>query len=114
MENFKILRRFTCDLSDASISYYCDNVLHEITFGEFNINHNNYKLWFMLLKESIQQLTQEGYTFVIQFIPYSEWLILKSKTTWIEKNVVNDIVEIRCHINDILLNIKIGLDLDQL
>lgn len=110
MEKFK----FECKLSKNYIEFICDPVSKKIYMERCDIDYDNPRLFFILLRKSINTLTQSKnkYTTFVQQVTKTDWdTDLKKNDKWslcgrVESELY---VTIECNISDALYCISSGL-----
>ena len=98
--------RFTCENSDNIINYELINNI--CVMIDIYIDYNNIKLFFALLKFSINSLKDNNITQLQQYINKSDYDLL-DKNKWQIVKDDNNILLIQCEINDAVENIAYGL-----
>ena len=114
--NDNIIRRYMCDNSDNIIEFEIINKLSEeindhCVMMNTYIDEKNIKLFFLLLKESIDNLINNNITFLQQYVTKSDYDTIKH-LDWEIMCEINDIILIQCDINKALTNIGSGLGFD--
>ena len=107
-------RTFQCKLSNSIIEYLIDDIKKTAHINFQYINYNQIKPFFLLLRNSIAKIKEEGVEKIRQYIVENDWdTILKEKTSWqiIEHNKTSKYYTIECDINSSLENISIGFGL---
>ncbi len=86
---------------------------NEVWMNDINIDFENPKIFFLLLKNAIDKFTSNGYKIFVQTILKEDWEIIKNLDWEIRENKSNTpIMIIECDINNALINIAKGLGFD--
>ena len=112
MDNIEIFE-FQCKLSKNYIEFKCYKNEHEAHMENTYIDAGLYKLYFVLLRKSIDELTNKGYNKIVQLVTTEDWNnYLKKDKRWKikNKNPPNYIIE--CNIDHALGCISKGLGLN--
>ena len=126
--NDNIIRRYMCDNSDNIIEFELINNLSTEVDTELDasgklltsdhcvmmntyIDEKNIKLFFLLLKESIDNLIDNKIAYLQQYINESDYETI-SHLDWEIISEINNILLIQCDINKSLENIGSGLGFD--
>jgi len=102
---------FKCSITNYYIEYIIINDQCALV-NTIICDYVNYKAFFALLRNSIDKLKEENIKYIQQFVSEEEWnAFLINKTSWkiINKNKDNDIVLLKCPIDDFLENFDIGV-----
>jgi hypothetical protein len=110
--NNNILRRYMCDNSDNLFEFEIINDDTSIMIDSF-IDKSNIKLFFLLLKEIIDNLNQSNIKYLQQYVYRSDYESIKH-LDWEIINDKDDIIIIQCDINKSLRNIAAGLGFDNI
>jgi len=104
-------KTFSCDITNYSIKFFSHDNLLEAIMGEVICDYKYPKAYFLLLRNSIENLKKLNIKKIKQYVPNYDWNnILKNKTTWkkIKTDKFNNILII-CNIDDFLNNMHIAL-----
>jgi len=105
---------YKCELSGDNnmISYDIDNDKATMTFVA--IDHKNMKLFFQLLKSSLNDISTKDIKYINQYINIEEWSYLKGKrTSWTIINEFKEEYLIECPMEDAIENIGIAFGIDK-
>lgn len=104
--------------------FNCQFTVNQITCAIYNdvavidfpvIDYDNYKAFFLLLRNTIEQLKTNNIKYIQQNILKNDWLytFANKRTSWkiIEDNKLTNMYKIECPICDSLENIGIGFDI---
>lgn len=107
---------FHCNLSKNVIEYKCYKKEKEAHIEYNNIDPTLYKLYFVILRISIDNLTKKGYEKIVQSVMEEDWNnYLKNDKRWVIKYIIKypnmNCYVIECGIGDALGCISRGLGL---
>ena len=108
---------FKCKLSNNCLEYNCHKESKTACISYSNIDPNIPKLYFVILRVSIDALKEKGYEKVVQNVTQDDWNNYLSKSRckdkWKIKNTTKydtiDLYTIECDIDDALACISSGL-----
>lgn len=97
---------YTCPITQYSIEYILDNDFKNAYQGTVICDYANYKLFFQLLRRSIEDLKTLKVEFICQTVTKSDWINeIQPATTTFEITSINDsLYDIKCNIDDFLTN----------
>lgn len=105
-------RVFKCDLSKNEIEFA---IIGDTAYMYFkNVDYENLKLFFLLFRNSIQEVKSDGIKKIRQYVQHTDWLeCLKDKTSWsiVEFNRYNSVCTLECDIENVIVNVGAGFGL---
>ena len=107
---------FKCELSrEKNMVSYKIGSNNKATIEFLAIDYKNIKLFFQLLRSSLNEIQENGIKYINQYINIDEWKYFEGKkTSWkISDNNDNEYL-IECPIEDALENIGIGFGIDKI
>ncbi len=105
------MEMFECDLSENLIEYKM--VGEKIFMERVEIDYDYPKLFFILLRKTVDGYIEKGYKKLVQTVTYDDWKYIKDKGKWNVVDSVNSLIIIECDINDAIENIAKGLGFDE-
>ena len=106
-ENTKV---FKFNFTDNYLKYIYFEKEKEVCLDICNIDYNNVKTFFILLKKSVDYFLENGYKTFLQYIPVDDFELLDKEKWKIRKEFSKEkILYIECDLNSAILNIAHAL-----
>jgi len=101
---------FKYKFSENKIIFKLFEDTNEVWMEDVNIDYDNIKIFFLLLKNAFDKFTEMGYKIFVQTVLKEDWEYIKKYNWTIKENIADSpTIIILCNIEDAIYNITSGL-----